>query len=334
MTTDVFKQINAFAYQVVRQSNTRHLSWQQQFAGRMQSEIITLMGVSVPPLLSAAIAQHAAATAREDECYLIIFKSIYTEQIARIDDERDTKYVGLKAMAEALSRIGTPTQQEYSNLLLDLAAHYKVDIKERYDDETTKMSQFLQVLQAPEWTPRITALGLTATVAELVSLNQQMKALIEERNNEQATLMPQAMLTARAAADEAYTLVVTIINALAVAEWADGSSPYDQAIARINQDQDYYAKQVFSGTTPSTGGNAGGTSGNSGNSGNTGNNEPTNPNEPSNPNEPINPGGDTPGTGGETPSGGDNGGGTSGGSGDGGGGGGGGSTGNGQGEDE
>ena len=88
-------------------------------------------------------------------------------------------------------------------------------------------------------------MSLTATVTELVSLNQQIKHLIELRNNDLAQVTPQAMLQARAASDEAYALVVTIINALAVADWADGSSHYDQAIARINQDQDYYVKNVF-----------------------------------------------------------------------------------------
>ena len=245
MTTDVFKQINAFAYQVMRQSNTRHLSWIQQFGGRLQTEITDQLGAQVPALLASAITQYQAAAAHEDDCYLIISKSDLTPQIAEIDAERDTKYVGMKSMADALSRIGTPEQQQAATQLLDLCAHYKVDISERYDDETTKMSQLLQELQTETWTARIESLGLTATVTELVSLNQQIKHLIELRNNDLAQVTPQAMLQARAASDEAYALVVTIINALAVADWADGSSHYDQAIARINQDQDYYVKNVF-----------------------------------------------------------------------------------------
>ena len=69
------------------------------------------------------------------------------------------------------------------------------------------------------------------------------------------------MLQARAASDDAYALVVTIINALAIADWADGSSHYDQAVARINQDQDYYLKNVFAkgkgGASTGTGGTEG-----------------------------------------------------------------------------
>ena len=69
------------------------------------------------------------------------------------------------------------------------------------------------------------------------------------------------MLQARAASDDAYALVVTIINALAIADWANGSSHYDQAVARINQDQDYYLKNVFTqgkgGASTGTGGTEG-----------------------------------------------------------------------------
>ena len=262
MTIKIFKQINAFMRLILNQSNTRHLSWMKQFAGRLQSEIVTPMGASVPPLLSQAIAQHAAATTHEDECYLIITKSELTPLIGELDKQRDTKWVGVKSMADALRRIGTPEQQQYAAQLQDLSAHYKIDISERYDDQTTKMDQLLQVLKTPEWTPRLAALGLTATIADLDSINQQMKQLIEQRNNELATITPQAMVLARQASDEAYQLVAGVLNAHAITQWQNGSSPYDQAIARINQDQDYYEKNVFaqakggasSGTGDSNGG--------------------------------------------------------------------------------
>ena len=274
MNVKDFKQISQFIGKFVNQSNTRHLSWIQQFGNRLQTEITEQLGAQVPALLASAITQYQAAAAHEDDCYLIISKSDLTPQIAEIDAERDTKYVGMKSMADALSRIGTAEQQQAATQLLDLCAHYKVDISERYDDETTKMSQLLQELQTETWTARIESLGLTDTVTDLVSLNQQMKHLIELRNNDLAQVTPQAMLQARAASDEAYALVVTIINALAVADWADGSSHYDQAIARINQDQDYYVKNVFaqgkggssSGSGDSSSGSGSGDSG-SGDSG-------------------------------------------------------------------
>lgn len=278
-----FKQINGFAHLAQKQSNTRHLSWIKQVGGRLQTEIVGQLGASVPALLSQAVTQFQTAAAHEDECYLIISKSELTPQIAALDAERDTKYVGLKSMADALHRIGSAEQKQAAGQLIDLCAHYKVDISERYDDETTKMSQLLQELQTPAWTARIETLGLTATVGELVSLNQQIKHLIDLRNNDLAQVTPQAMLQARAASDEAYVLVVTIINALAVTDWADGSSHYDQAIARINQDQDYYIKNVF------TQGKGGASSGNQNNQ-NTQNTQ-NNQNNQSNPSNPENPGG-------------------------------------------
>lgn len=265
MNFDVFKQIEAFSYLVMRQSNTRHLSWQKQFAGRLQSEIVTPMGAAVPALLSQAIAQHATATEHEDECYLIITKSEFTPQIADLDKQRDDKWVGTKAMADALSRIGNAEQQQYAGMFIDLYTHYKIDISERYDDETTKIEQLLQVLKTAEWTPRLQAMGLSATIADLENINQQMKQLIEQRNNELATITPQAMVLARQATDEAYQLAVGVLNAFSIAQWANGASPYDTAIARVNQDQDYYEKNVFAqGKGGSSSGQGDGTSNDSG----------------------------------------------------------------------
>ena len=245
MDITVFSQINPFIRKVVNQSNTRHLSWMKQVQGRLQSEIVTAMGASVPQLLAQAIGQQGSTASHEDDCYLIITKSEFTPQIAELDNQRDDMWVGVKSMAEAMSRIGNAEQKQYSNQFLDLVKHYKVDISERYDDQTTKMDQFLQVVQTAEWAPRLQALGLTATIDSIGSINQQMKQLIDRRNDELATITPQAMLLARQASDEAYQLAVSVLNAFAISQWNNGSSPYDTVIAHINQDQDYYEKNVF-----------------------------------------------------------------------------------------
>lgn len=306
-----FKQINAFAYAVMRQSNTRHLSWMKQFTGRLQSEIVTPLGASVPALMSQAIQQMASTSNHEDECYIIITKSELTPQIAELDKTRDTKFVGSKAMADALSRIGSTEQQQAAKDYLDLCAHYKIDTQERYDDQTTKMDQLFQVLLSSAWTARLQALGLTATINELAEINRQMKQLIEQRNNEMATITPQAMLLARQAADEAFQLCCSVINAFAIAQWNAGSSPFDQAIARINQDQSYYEKNVFAQAkggsssgqgddTPDNGGTTPDNGGDTPQPDNGGGDTPTPNPDPVYP-QPDNGGGDNPGGGGDDP---------------------------------
>jgi hypothetical protein len=61
MNVNDFKQIRQFIGKFVNQSNTRHLSWVQQFGGRVQSEVITPLGAQVPALLTTAEAQEKAA---------------------------------------------------------------------------------------------------------------------------------------------------------------------------------------------------------------------------------------------------------------------------------
>ena len=188
MNINDFKQLNPFAYAVTRQSNTRHLSWMTQFDRRLQQEVIEAIGNAVAPLLAEAATQFSAAVRHEDECYLIITKSPHTVRIEEIDKDRDSKFVGLKAMLEALSRIGTAEQRQAALEMTDLIDHYKVDISERYDDETTKLDQLIQILLSAAWTARLALLSLTGTVNDLAALNQEMKHLITLRNNELATL--------------------------------------------------------------------------------------------------------------------------------------------------
>ena len=81
---------------VAKQSNTRHLSWMKQFVGRLQSEIVTPLGASVPALMSQAIAQMVSTSDHEDECYIIITKSELTPQIADLDKQRGINIVNGK----------------------------------------------------------------------------------------------------------------------------------------------------------------------------------------------------------------------------------------------
>ena len=245
MNINDFKQIGRFVHTVAKQSNTRHLSWMTQFKNRMQTEITDLMGQDVPPLMAQAITQLNNAVTIEDQTYLLpSFKSL-SAQLGEIDDERDKKYGAAKQMAQALTSIGSAQQQQDAQELLDLIDRYKVDVKASYADETTKMNQLIQELQGAAWQQKLTGLALKTTFDDLSSLNARMQELIDERNNALAQIPQRAMQTARAAADEAYALCVTVVNAFAVAQWEVGQSPYDTCIDRVNQDQDYYVNHVF-----------------------------------------------------------------------------------------
>ena len=145
----------------------------------------------------------------------------------------------------ALMRIGTAAQKEALANVLNRMNHYKVDTHERYADESEKISQLIQDLQAQPLSADVETLGLTAQVATLKTENETTEQYLALRQEERAQQDPKAMTKAREATDGQYTLTVQVMNAFAVVEQQQGVSPYDTTIDNINSDQEYYIQHVF-----------------------------------------------------------------------------------------
>lgn len=243
MTT--FKQINPFIARVSDQKHIRHLSWMKRFDSRVQQNIIVEVGESTPAKITQAYnALHAAIT-HEDQVYLIIQESQLTQLIEEADQARDNTYVGIRTMTDALGRIGTAAQKEAATNVLNRIGHYNVDTHERYADESEKLTQLIQDLQSSPLSGDVETLGLTVQVATLKSQNEQTEYYLAQRQEERAQQDPKAMIKAREATDEAYTLIVQIINAFAITDEDNGVSPYDTCIDNVNSDQEYYVQHVF-----------------------------------------------------------------------------------------
>ena len=234
-----FKQINPFIAKVRTQMHIRHLSWMKRFDSRVRA-CITELGQDTPAMLSQAYTALHAAIEHEDQVYLIIQESALTATIEEWDQKRDNTYVGIRTMVEALGRIGTAAQKEASANVLNRMNHYKVDTHERYADESEKISQLIQDLQAQPLSADVETLGLTAQVATLKTENETTEQYLALLQEERAQQDPKAMTKAREATDEQYTLTVQVMNAFAVVEQQQGVSPYDTTIDNINSDQEYY----------------------------------------------------------------------------------------------
>lgn len=239
-----FKQINPFIAKVRTQMHIRHLSWMKRFDSRV-SACITELGQDTPAMLSQAYTALHAAIEHEDQVFLIIQESALTATIEEWDQKRDNTYVGIRTMVEALGRIGTAAQKEASANVLNRMNHYKVDTHERYADESEKISQLIQDLQAQPLSADVETLGLTAQVATLKTENETTEQYLALRQEERAQQDPKAMTKAREATDEQYTLTVQVMNAFAIVEQQQGVSPYDTTIDNINSDQEYYIQHVF-----------------------------------------------------------------------------------------
>ena len=248
-----FKQIKSILGTLKDQKNVRHLSFLKRFTKRMQNNVVESLGANCPQKLQNAYQLLAQKVGSEDEVYLVSQKSELTAQIDDWDKKRDNTYVGIRTLAEALQRIGTAEQQEAAAKVLGRIGQHKIDVNERYEDEGEKLEQLVQDLQGPLATETAT-LGLTAQVATLKEQNDQTEHYLELRQNERADQSPQAMKIARDASNDAYELMVTLINAYAIVEESNGISPYDTCISYVNSDIKYYEDHVFNKKDGSGGG--------------------------------------------------------------------------------
>ena len=248
-----FKQIKSILGTLKDQKNVRHLSFLKRFTKRMQNNVVESLGANCPQKLQKAYQLLAQKVVSEDEVYLVSQKSELTAQIDDWDKKRDNTYVGIRTLAEALQRIGTAEQQEAAAKVLGRIGQHKIDVNERYEDEGEKLEQLVQDLQGPLAT-ETAALGLTAQVATLKEQNDQTEHYLELRQNERADQSPQAMKIARDASNDAYELMVTLINAYAIVEESNGTSPYDTCISYVNSDIKYYEDHVFNKKDGSGGG--------------------------------------------------------------------------------
>ena len=239
-----FKQINPFIAKVRTQMHIRHLSWMKRFDSCVGA-CVTELGLDVAVKVRHAYEALHAAVEHEDQMYLVIQESALTATIEEWNQKRDNTYVGIRTMVEALGRIGTAAQKDAAANVLNRMNHYKVDTHERYADESEKISQLIQYLQAQPLSADVETLGLTAQVATLKTENETTEQYLALRQEERAQQDPKAMTKAREATDGQYTLTVQVMNAFAIVEQQQGVSPYDTTIDNINSDQEYYIQHVF-----------------------------------------------------------------------------------------
>ena len=240
-----FKKILAI-YAILKETkNIRHLRWMKRFLKRVRTEVIEVLGNSCPAQVTSGYGRLSAAVQTEDEVYLVMQKSGLTANIKEWDDKRDNTFMGIRTMLDALRRIGTDEQKAAAARVLERIGHHKVNTDERYEDETEKLDQLIQDLQHGSLAEDVALLGLTAQVAQLKEENDQTEHYLELRQNDRAEQTPRAMQQARNATDDAYELMVTLLNAYAVTAYVNGQSPYDTCIDRVNSDIKYFSEHVF-----------------------------------------------------------------------------------------
>ena len=178
-------------------------------------------GVSqLPSKVEAAYTPFASGIAVMDDAYKLSRASEFTQQIADEDTRRDNLYTALKNQVQMYTRFDfDPEKKAAGTYLWNIIRKYGVDVNENYHEESGKLQQMLQELEADNVAGQhITALGLTSLVSQLKTANEAVRTLLSQRNDERMTQEKAALANARNAVDERYRDLVLMINAAAAME--------------------------------------------------------------------------------------------------------------------
>ena len=176
-----------------------------------------------------------AAEEHEDECYVLSSKSAFTEALAEKDAVRDALTTQLASYLRFYAQATLePQKQEAAQLLLPTYEKYAIDVRSSYLSQTTQTSQWIdEVEQSQQLTAAIATLGLTATLAQLKTANQEVKRLLDERDVQESGQATAAYKQARLATDEEWRLLVVVLNAYAVL--APNETQYSELFALLNK---------------------------------------------------------------------------------------------------
>jgi hypothetical protein len=184
---------------------------------------------------------------------------------------RDNLYKQLVSLLKMYMKFTFDAEKKAAaDYLWNIVKKYNVDVAENYSEESGKLQQMLQELEAEAQAGQgLALLGLESLVAQLNTANEQVRTLMAQRNDERMALGKAALTKARAEADQAYRDLILSLNASVVMD--NDPSRFDDLISQVNELIKYYRQYVVPKGKKDEESEEGGNSGNSGNGGNTGN---------------------------------------------------------------
>ncbi|MBR4730797.1 MAG: hypothetical protein IK075_11135 [Prevotella sp.] len=220
-------------------------------------------GVSqLPAKVEAAYTPFASGVTAMDDAYKLSRASEYTQQIADEDTRRDGLYLALKNQVQMYQRFDFDAEKKAAaTYLWNIMKKYGVDVNENYSEESGKLQQMIQELEADNTAGHhITTLGISSLVAQLKTANEAVRTLMSQRNDERMLQEKAALSNARDVADERYRDLVLMINAAtAMEDDQESIAGLGEVISQVNELIKYYRLYVVKS---GTGGNNGGGSSN------------------------------------------------------------------------
>lgn len=218
-----------------RMNNGAHFLYMSNILARAEAD------TKVKAKAAAQVAALKAAVAQEDKDLKISQKSLLTDDIAKADTERDALYSGYKKAVQGYLNFPIREKAQAAKVLHQHIRDYAIDPKMQLDRETGLLINLLTDLEE-KYQAEVELLSLTPFVTALKEVNERLRTLTASRTDEKMSITVGALKASRRASDDAYRLLVKVVNALAIME---GEADYAPFIDYVNTEIVHYKREVL-----------------------------------------------------------------------------------------
>ncbi len=227
------KQIQAF--NLVRLRNYGHFLFVTDITTRAKADpvVVEKAGDDLTALCNSL--------EQEDKYVTLSQKSLKSDKIAALDEERDGIILGLKKTLLGFLELPVEDIAEAAEIVWQAFVDYDIDPKMQRDLETGALINLINDLET-KYADQVSLLGISVFVAKLKDVNERLRELTEARLDERMAQTVGALRAARKVTDDDYRNFVTTINAHA---WLEGDVELGPYIDYLNAQILHYRRQVL-----------------------------------------------------------------------------------------
>lgn len=217
-------------------------------------DVLTIVGIYSPQALLVVDEYELLKSSHNQASELLTKESsnALSEELAALDDERDSLFQGLRLSVEAAMHHPEASTQDQARVLISyLDAHCKGVTRENYPSETHVLAQLNK-----DWTTESSlknataALNLTSWLAKLDAVNTMFETKYVNRTHDTSNVPQQSFKQKRDDTIMAYYALRDVINSYMVIK--KGAAPFARACNDINLHIEKYnsLKRSKSNATP------------------------------------------------------------------------------------
>ena len=194
-----------------------------------------------PDVVDQPLGAYLSAFAQEDEAYVIAQKSEYVRRRKQKDEERDALYKEIRKTVDTFATLSIfPEKQAKALVMQPIMQKYKIDPDGGIEAQTVATEQWLQE-QERNYQCELAAreLGIYESIQQLKTLNDEVRQLTLDHNDENAQKALAALKNARRETDRAFNALRLVLNAMALTA-GDDAYTYQEIIKNLQQTIKYY----------------------------------------------------------------------------------------------